>query len=165
MKKQEKEKKKDNPKKKPKKLLFIILGISVVMVVGVAIFLSGSKDKLEVKEPIKKQTAEKKIQPKQEVTSLEQDSTSNLDTVEIENLTVNEELTIIEEYDKPPKVKSNKVDNENNPSNWKLVPKKSDDTSFYVIKNKITGTVLSNRYYDKKIGSKELNDFKKILSK
>ena len=162
--KKEEEKKKDNPKKKPKKLLFIILGISVVMVVGVAIFLSGSKDKLDVKEPIKKQTAEKKIQ-QQEVTSLEQDSTSNLDTVEIENLTVNEELTIIEEYDKPPKVKSNKVDNENNPSNWKLVPKKSDDTSFYVIKNKITGTVLSNRYYDKKIGSKELNDFKKILSK
>tara|TARA_B100001287_G_scaffold259220_1_gene246220 strand:- start:3280 stop:3774 length:495 start_codon:yes stop_codon:yes gene_type:complete len=164
MKKQEKEKKKDNPKKKPKKLLFIILGISVVMVAGVAIFLSVSKDKLEVKEPIKKQTAEKKIQ-QQEVTSLEKDSVSVIDTVKIENLTVNEELTTIEEYDKPPKVKINKVDHQNNPSNWKLVPKKSDDTSFYVIKNKITGTVLYNRYYDKKIGSKELNNFKKILSK
>ena len=61
--------------------------------------------------------------------------------------------------------KKPKPDHENNPKNWNLVKMDDDDTSFFIIKNKITGTKLSNRYYSKGQAKEEILNFKKILSK
>ena len=58
-----------------------------------------------------------------------------------------------------------KIDNENNPENWNLLKMEEDDTSFFIIKNKITGTKLSNQYYSKTKAQEELKNFKKIITK
>ena len=46
-----------------------------------------------------------------------------------------------------------------------MVVKQSKDTTFYTLKNKKTGTKLSNKYYSKEIAEKELIKFKKIISR
>ena len=53
---------------------------------------------------------------------------------------------------------------DNNPKYW-MVVKQSNDTTFYTLKNKKTGTKLSNKYYSKEIAEKELIKFKKIISR
>ena len=54
---------------------------------------------------------------------------------------------------------------ENNPNYWIVSKSSNSDTSFYVLKNKRTGTKLSNKYYSKIEANNELRNFKKILSK
>ena len=54
---------------------------------------------------------------------------------------------------------------ENNPNYWIVSKSSNSDTSFYVLKNKRTGTKLSNKYYSKIEANNELRNLKKILSK
>jgi hypothetical protein len=75
-------------------------------------------------------------------------------------------LELISSLDK--KIKMLKVDRpsaENISDNWVLKMEKDADTSFYVIQNKVSGTELSNHYFNKKKAQQELENFKKILSK
>ena len=62
------------------------------------------------------------------------------------------------------KGKITKLQLDNNPNYW-MVVKESNDTTYYTLKNKKTGTKLSNKYYSKEIAEKELRQFKKIISR
>ena len=170
MKKEEKENKKELPKKKSKKGLIILIAVSVV-VVGAMVFFSMGGEKVEAKKTMVKTKPEKNIQKVEEETVM--DTTSVLDTlkndadIEVLDQVVSDEVEDIqlEESSSPGKKnKKIKIDHENNPKNWSLVQQNGEDTSFYIIKNKITGTKLSNRYYSKLKGDKELQNFKNILS-
>ena len=171
MKKEEKESKKELPKKKSKKVLIILIAV-VAAVVGAMVFFSISgKNKVEVKKTMVKTNTEKNIQKVEEETVM--DTTSVLDTlkndadIEVLDQVISDEVEDIQLEESSSSGKKNKkikVDHENNPSNWNLVKQNGKDTSFYIIKNKITGTKLSNRYYTKQIGNKELKNFKNILA-
>jgi capsular polysaccharide biosynthesis protein len=168
MKKEEKENKKELPKKKSKKGLIILIAVSVV-VVGAMVFFSMGGEKVEAKKTIVKTKSENKIQ-KVEVSPV-LDTASVLDTLnsniesEISDPVISENIDGLEDNSSPVKKnKKIKIDHENNPKNWSLVQQNGEDTSFYIIKNKITGTKLVNRYYSKLKGDKELQSFKNILS-
>ena len=51
------------------------------------------------------------------------------------------------------------------PSDWMVVKASNSDTTFYTLKNKKTGTKLSNRFYSKKKANEELKNFRRILTK
>ena len=85
------------------------------------------------------------------------DSILKIDTVQI-----NKPNPIVT---KKVKKKISKFKLENNPNYWIVSKSSNSDTSFYVLKNKRTGTKLSNKYYSKIEANNELRNFKKILSK
>ena len=68
------------------------------------------------------------------------------------------------------KVKSNKkkasrFSIENNPNYWTIVKGSNSDTTFYTLKNKKTGTKLSNKFYTKEKATEELKNLRSILTK
>ena len=171
MKKEEKNKKDNTPKKKSKKVGFIIgIIFGIGAVVTVFFFKKDSKnidekskDKV-LSKVIKSESKEDKIAEE----NIAQDSIELVDSHQLNDQeTVVDDVTIEEEENKSAqaKVRLPKIDNENNPNNWRLTKKNNDDTSYFVIKNKVTGTQLSNRYYSKDQGNIGLKSFKKILSK
>ena len=171
MKKEEKESKKELPKKKSKKVLIILIAVVAAVVGAMVVFSLSGKKKVEVKKTMVKTKPEKNIQKVEEETTT--DSTSVLDTlkndadIEVLDQVISDEVEDIQLEESSSPIKKNKkikVDHENNPSNWSLVKQNGKDTSFYIIKNKITGTKLFNKYYTKKIGDKELKNFKNILA-
>lgn len=162
MKKEVKEKKGDQPKKKSKKWIFLVLGL-VVIIAGSLVFfmLKGKKPVTPKKEKI----AVKSKKPVKEEPVIKIDSIVEIDTLNISSEEDVLEVIEIEDNSSPVKRKKRKsVDHENKPNNWQLVPQNQDDTSYFIIKNKITGTKLANRYYSKLKGDKELQNFKNILS-
>ena len=84
--------------------------------------------------------------------------TNNLDQIEVEELIV-----------KPPKKKTKKKASrfsiENNPNYWIIVKGSNSDTSFYLLKNKKTGTKFSNKFYSKEKATQELKNLRIILAK
>ena len=84
--------------------------------------------------------------------------TNNLDQIEVEELIV-----------KPPKKKTKKKASrfsiENNPNYWIIVKGSNSDTSFYLLKNKKTGTKFSNKFYSKEKATQELKNLRSILAK
>ena len=54
---------------------------------------------------------------------------------------------------------------DNEVDSWELLKESGDDTTFFIIHNRVTGTKLSNRYYSKDKAEAELSSFKKILTK
>jgi hypothetical protein len=162
MKKEEKEKKEKQPKKKSKKTLFLVLGIVVLIAGGLVFFmLKGEKPVKPKKENIAVKT--KKIV--KEEPKIVIDSVVEIDTLNISSEEDVLEVIEIEDNSSPVKRKRKKsVDHENKPGNWQLVNQNEEDTSYFIIKNKITGTKLANRYYSKLKGDKELQNFKNILS-
>ena len=79
---------------------------------------------------------------------------TNLDHLE------NEDLKVI-----PTKKKPSRFSIENNPKYWIVVKGSYSDTTFYILKNKKTGTKLSNKFYDKEKANLELKILRSILSK
>ena len=63
------------------------------------------------------------------------------------------------------KKKASRFSIENNPNYWMVVKGSNSDTTFYTLKNKKTGTKLSNRFYTRKKANKELKNLRSILSK
>ena len=61
--------------------------------------------------------------------------------------------------------KISKVQMDNNPKYWMVVKGSNKDTTFYTLKNKKTGTKLSNKYFSKEKAEEELNNFRNIISK
>ena len=53
---------------------------------------------------------------------------------------------------------------DNNPKYWMIVKGSNKDTTFYILKNKKTGTKLSNKYFSKEKAEEELDNFKNIIS-
>ena len=79
---------------------------------------------------------------------------TNLDQLEKKNLKV-----------KPKKKKATRFSIENNPKYWIVVNGSNSDTSFYILKNKKTGTKLSNKFYSKEKANVELKNLRSILVK
>ena len=79
---------------------------------------------------------------------------TNLDQLEKKNLKV-----------KPIKKKASRFSIENNPKYWIVVNGSNSDTSFYLLKNKKTGTKLSNKFYSKEKANVELKNLRSILVK
>ena len=79
---------------------------------------------------------------------------ANLDQPENEDLKV-----------KPKKKKASRFSIENNPNYWTVVKGSNSDTTFYTLKNKKTGTKLSNKFYSKEKANKELKNLRSILTK
>ena len=66
---------------------------------------------------------------------------------------------------KSTKKKASRFSIENNPNYWMVVKGSNSDTTFYTLKNKKTGTKLSNRFYSKQKANEELKNLRSILSK
>ena len=168
----DKDNKSETTKKKSKKGLFITIG-ALVLIVGVGLFFLNIKES-SYKEKKNVQIPNNDILKKADPSSKLADSTSILDSTIIDmNNSAEKEIEILddEEIDDVLNTISKKnnrkpkIDNENNPENWNLLKMEEDDTSFFIIKNKITGTKLSNQYYTKTKAQEELKNFKKIITK
>ena len=144
-----------NPKSN-KKNIFLFVGL--ILISGAAAFYL-----------IKNKPAEKK--QTFDVDSLEEISTNDTilasdsdSIVEIENTNLDQE----ENNDlkvKSTKKKASRFSIENNPKYWMVVKGSNSDTTFYTLKNKKTGTKLSNKFYSKEKANVELKNFRSILSK
>ena len=86
------------------------------------------------------------------------DSILNVDTIQQEN------IVIVEPQKKKIIRKVSKLQLDNNPKYWMVVKGSNEDTTFYSLKNKKTGTKLSNKYFSKEKAEEELDKFKNIIS-
>ena len=84
--------------------------------------------------------------------------TNNLNQIEVEEL-------IVKPSKKITKKKASRFSVENNPNYWIIVKESNSDTSFYLLKNKKTGTKFSNKFYSKEKATQELKNLKSILAK
>ena len=140
--------------KSNKKNIFLFIGL--ILISGAAAFYLINNKPAE-----KKQTFD--------VDSLEEmsinDTTLASDSIiaiEVPNLDLDEnnDLKV-----KSTKKKVSRFSIENNPNYWMVVKGSNSDTIFYTLKNKKTGTKLSNRFYSKQKANKELKNLRNILSK
>ena len=140
--------------KSNKKNIFLFIGL--ILISGAAAFYLINNKPAE-----KKQTFD--------VDSLEEmsinDTTLASDSIiaiEVPNLDLDEnnDLKV-----KSTKKKASRFSVENNPNYWMVVKGSNSDTTFYTLKNKKTGTKLSNRFYSKQKANEELKNFRSILSK
>ena len=140
--------------KSNKKNIFLFIGL--ILISGAAAFYLINNKPAE-----KKQTFD--------VDSLEEmsinDTTLASDSIiaiEVPNLDLDEnnDLKV-----KSTKKKASRFSIENNPNYWMVVKGSNSDTTFYTLKNKKTGTKLSNRFYSKQKANEELKNFRSILSK
>ena len=84
--------------------------------------------------------------------------TNNLNQIEVEEL-------IVVPSKKKTKKKASRFSIENNPNYWTVVKGSNSDTTFYTLKNKKTGTKLSNKFYSKEKATEELKNLRSILVK
>jgi hypothetical protein len=84
--------------------------------------------------------------------------TNNLNQIEVEEL-------IVVPSKKKTKKKVSRFSIENNPNYWMVVKGSNSDTTFYTLKNKKTGTKLSNKFYSKEKATEELKNLRSILVK
>lgn len=140
--------------KSNKKNIFLFIGL--ILISGAAAFYLINNKPVE-----KKQTFD--------VDSLEEMSINDTilasdSIIEIENPNLdqneNNDLKV-----KSTKKKASRFSIENNPNHWMVVKGSNSDTTFYTLKNKKTGTKLSNRFYSKQKANEELKNLRSILSK
>ena len=146
--------------KKNKKNIFLFIGL---------IFISGAAALYLIKNKPseKKQTFDldsiENISTKDSTfasdTLLASDSITTIDTANLNQLN-NQNFKV-----KPPKRKASRFSIENNPNYWTVVKGTNSDTTFYTLKNKKTGTKLSNKFYSKQKANKELKNLRSILNK
>ena len=133
--------------KSNKKNIFLFIGL--ILISGAAAFYLINNKPAE-----KKQTFD--------VDSLEEmsinDTTLASDSIiaiEVPNLDKNENSDL---KVKSTKKKASRFSIENNPNYWMVVKGSNSDTTFYTLKNKKTGTKLSNRFYSKQKANEELKN-------
>ena len=155
------EKKELTPESKPKTnksniiKLIVLIGICIIA----AVFLSKNKSK-STKDTIEISSFSDTIPDDSLILS---DSMLNTDSIlKIDSVQINKSKPVVI---KKVKKKISKFKLENNPNYWIVSKSSNSDTSFYVLKNKRTGTKLSNKYYSKIEANNELRNLKKILSK
>ena len=148
---------KNTPKKSKKNLIILIILLVLCSVAGFLFFEKSPEKKQEMVEV-------SSIEENLEVNEVVEDSSSTSESL-IKNDSL--ELPLVKKI-KPitinKKGKITKLQLDNNPNYW-MVVKESNDTTYYTLKNKKTGTKLSNKYYSKEIAEKELRQFKKIISR
>ena len=142
-----------NPKSN-KKNIFLFVGL--ILISGAAAFYLINNKPAEKKQTFDVDTTEEISTNDSIVASdsiLAIDNT-NLDEPENEDLKV-----------KPIKKKASRFALENNPNYWTIVKGSNSDTTFYTLKNKKTGTKLSNKFYSKEKANEELKNLRSILTK
>lgn len=140
--------------KSNKKNIFLFIGL--ILISGAAAFYLINNKPSE-----KKQTFD--------MDNLEE-SSGNDSIFTSDSIIANENPNLDQEENNDLKVKStkkkaSKFTLENNPNYWMVVKGSNSDTTFYTLKNKKTGTKLSNRFYSKKKANEELKNFRRILTK
>ncbi|MDB2485134.1 hypothetical protein N9W98_00585 [bacterium] len=141
-----------NPKSN-KKNIFLFIGL--ILISGAAAFYL-----IKNKPAEKKQTFDVDIA---EEISTNDSIVASDSIIEIDNSNLdleNEDLKV-----KPIKKKASRFSVENNPKYWTIVKGVNSDTTFYTLKNKKTGTKLSNKFYSKQKANKELKNLRSILTK
>jgi len=148
-----------------KKKIIIITASSCIVIIGCFIGAKYVLNKSQATNPILNETKQKlsEVTNEDSLTDLTVlDSIGIADSTEFfENEIKDELMDDIATTPIPKPIKS--VNNENKVNNWILVKETGLDTSYFCIKNKITGTKLSNRYYSKAKADTELSKFRKIL--
>ena len=148
---------KNTPKKSKKNLIILIILLVLCSVAGFLFFEKSPEKKQEMVEVTS-------IEEDLEVNEVVEDSSSTSESL-IKNDSLESPLVKkIKPITIKKKRKITKLQLDNNPNYW-MVVKESNDTTYYILKNKKTGTKLSNKYYSKEIAEKELRQFKKIISR
>ena len=147
------------PKKSNKNIIILIV---LLVVCGAAAFLLYEKKPPEVKETVDVSAVSDSLVSEEIIidSTMVMDSILNVDTINSENI-------VKAEDSKKKKVirKVSKVQMDNNPKYWMVIKGSNKDTTFYTLKNKKTGTKLSNKYFSKEKAEEELNNFRNIISK
>jgi hypothetical protein len=147
------------PKKSNKNIIILIV---LLVVCGAAAFLLYEKKLPEVKETVDVSAVSDSLVSEEIIidSTMVMDSILTVDTINSENIVKAEES-------KKKKVirKVSKVQMDNNPKYWMVIKGSNKDTTFYTLKNKKTGTKLSNKYFSKEKAEEELNNFRNIISK
>ena len=152
-----KEKKQPSKEIKPKsnkKNIFLFIGL--ILISGAAAFYLINNKPAEKKQTFDVDIAEE-ISTNDSIVS--SDSIIAIDNTNLDQLE-NEDLKV-----KPIKKKASRFTLENNPNYWTIVKGSNSDTTFYTLKNKKTGTKLSNKFYSKQKANKELKNLRSILTK
>jgi hypothetical protein len=152
-----KEKKQPSKEIKPKsnkKNIFLFIGL--ILISGAAAFYLINNKPAEKKQTFDVDIAEE-ISTNDSIVS--SDSIIAIDNTNLDQLE-NEELKV-----KPTKKRASRFSIENNPNYWTIVKGSNSDTTFYTLKNKKTGTKLSNKFYSKQKANKELKNLRSILTK
>ena len=147
-----------NPKKSNKNIIILIV---LLIVCSLAAFLLFEKKPPEVKESVDVSAVSDSL-VLEEITvdsTMEMDSILTVDTIKQEN------IVKAEPQKKEVIRKVSKFQMDNNPKYWMVVKGSNKDTTFYTLKNKKTGTKLSNKYFSKEKAEEELNNFRNIISK
>ncbi|MFL2564965.1 MAG: hypothetical protein ACJ0QN_04140 [Parvicellaceae bacterium] len=146
------------PKKSNKNIIILIV---LLLVCGAAAFLLYEKKPPEVKETVDVSAVSDSLVSQEIIV----DSTMLIDSILTPD-TINSE-NIVKAVPQKKKVirKISKVQMDNNPKYWMVVKGSNKDTTFYTLKNKKTGTKLSNKYFSKEKAEEELNNFRNIISK
>ena len=158
-----KEKKQPSKEIKPKsnkKNIFLFIGL--ILISGAAAFYLINNKPAENKQTFDVDIAEE-ISTNDSIvasdTTVVSDSIIAIDNTNLDQLE-NEELKV-----KPKKKRASSFTLENNPNYWTIVKGSNSDTTFYTLKNKKTGTKLSNKFYSKQKANKELKNLRSILTK
>ena len=146
---------KETPKTENNKSLKIIVLVLLVTVTALAAayFLMNDSEKVVKQEPV----------------LVVQEEAEVIETIEVvqEDTTIMEAEVeeVVEEIQDQPvsKPKKKRIDYNNSAKYWKISLVNNQDTSYYVIKNRVSGLTLSNRYYSKSEAEKELQNFKNII--
>ena len=142
-----------NPKSN-KKNIFLFVGL--ILISGAAAFYLINNKPAEKKQTFDVDTTEEISTNDSIVAS---DSIIAIDNTNLDQLE-NEELKV-----KPTKKRASRFTLENNPNYWTIVKGSNSDTTFYTLKNKKTGTKLSNKFYSKEKANEELKNLRSILTK
>ena len=148
--------KKITPKTESNKSLKIVVLVLLVLVTALAtVYLfMNEREKVVQQEPVQ---------------VVQEEAAEVTDTIEVaqEDTTIMEYNLeeVVEEIQDPPvsKPKKKRIDYNNSAKFWKISLVNNQDTSYYVIKNRVSGLTLSNRYYSKSEAEKELTNFKNII--
>ena len=149
---------KESQPKTNKKNIFLFVGLIVVSSLAAFYIIknkSAEKNEIFDVDPLEDSSANDTISST--------DSIITLDTNDINKVEENEIKVNLPK--KRTKKTVSKSSLENNPKNWVVSKGSNSDTSFYLLKNKKTGTKLSNKFYSKKMATDELRNLKNILSK
>ena len=134
------------------KIIVLVLLVTVTALAAAYFFMNDSE----------------KVVPQESVLVVQEEAEVT-DTIEVvqEDTTIMEAEVeeVVEEIQDQPvsKPKKKRIDYNNSPKYWNILLVNNQDTSYYVIKNRVSGLTLSNRYYSKSEAEKELQNFKKII--
>ena len=147
------------PSKKSNKNIIILIVLLVIC--SVAAFLLFEKKPPEIKETVDVGAVSDSLFLEEiniDSSMLMIDSILTVDTIQPEN--------IVKAEPQKKKVirKVSKVQMDNNPKYWMVVKGSNEDTTFYNLKNRKTGTKLSNKYFSKEKAEEELDNFRNIIS-